>query len=288
MRTIYCNDRWLPDDAPALLASDRGFAHGAGLFETLIAVNGHPWRLDRHVARLKQSAAALHLPLTDNVNHMHVIVTELLERNALRDARLRITVSAGATGDASQPVLPTSVVTAAPFEPYPAAWYDRGVTVLVSRFDQRAGEPTAGHKTLSYLPRLIALREAHERGCQEALWLTPDRRLAEACMSNLFLVKDGALLTPPTDTPVLPGITREAVLTIAAAAGIETRVADAAIDDLLAADEVFLTSVGLRVMPVSRIEKHVVGDEKPGPTTRRLAAELNALIERETHGQNGE
>ena len=113
------------------------------------------------------------------------------------------------------------------------------------------------------------------------MWFTPEHQLAEGSVSNVFLVQDEKLLTPPIDTPVLPGITRAVVLELAAATGVDAEETTLTVDDLLDADEVFLTNSIMGIMPVCRVERHAIDDEKPGVMTAKLAVELGRLFERE-------
>lgn len=286
---VYLNGAWRSREEAAVSVDDRGMLQGVGLFETMVARNGRVWRLGRHLARMRRSAAALSLALPEDFDALPDVADELLARCALQDAKVRLTITAGAPGRGeTQRNRPTSLLTAAPFEPYPAVLYDRGMTVLVTSFQQSADDPVAGHKTLSYLPRLVALQVAQAADCQEAIWFTPDRLVAEGCMTSIFIVAGGKLQTPPLDTPVLPGITREAVLELAPGAAVEPVEQPLTIHDLLDADEMFLTNVGLGVMPVCRIERHSIGDEQPGPVTQHLRSALTELIERETHVEGAE
>jgi branched-chain amino acid aminotransferase len=175
---------------------------------------------------------------------------------------------------------PTLIVSAQAVTGYPPEMYEKGMTVFIcTDYRQSAQDPLAGHKTTSYFPRLVALRTAQERGCNEALWFTPANLLAEGCISNVFLVKNGELRTPPLDTPVLPGIAREVVLEQAAALGITAHQVPCTIDDLLDADEVFLTNSVMEVMPVTRVERKAIANEKPGPVTRRLLEAYRTLTQ---------
>jgi branched-chain amino acid aminotransferase len=161
------------------------------------------------------------------------------------------------------------------------------MAVLVSPFRQSRADPLAGHKTTNYLPRLLALRAAQAARCGEALWFTPENRLAEGSVSNIFLVKDSVLKTPPRDTPVLPGITRAVVIESAQAVGIEVRETSLDIDDLLDADEVFITNTGMEVVPVIRVEKHDIGNGQPGPIARDLLDHYRIRVEKECSGGDG-
>ena len=130
----------------------------------------------------------------------------------------------------------------------------------------------------------MALRRAQQLGLIESLWFTTDNLLAEGCISNVFVVKGGIVKTPPIDTPVLPGVTRAAVIEVAGAGGIPVEERPLTINDLLEADEVFLTSTTMEVMPVARIEKHTIADDRPGPISRRLLQLFRELVARECPG----
>jgi len=175
----------------------------------------------------------------------------------------------------------TLLITAAQFQPYPQEYYQKGVLVVLSPFRQNPTDPTAGHKTTSYLPRMLALKEAHQKRAAEALWFTTDNRLAEGCVSNVFLVKNSTLYTPTLNTPVLPGIARKAVCQITSQNSITLVEKDLSIDDVLAADEIFLTNVIMQIMPVVAIEKHTVGNGKVGPVTKKLIDYFSRFVEQQ-------
>jgi branched-chain amino acid aminotransferase len=148
----------------------------------------------------------------------------------------------------------------------------------------------AGHKTLNYFSRLSALRAANTRGAGEALWFNVHNYLQSGSISNVFMVKDGVLITPPTAvemrdpqvaeatayprSAVLPGVTRDAVIGLARGAGIEVRLASIDVNQLLDADELLLTNSIMRVMPACRIERKAIGNDRPGEITQKLAALL--------------
>ncbi|MBA7677074.1 hypothetical protein ES703_85322 [subsurface metagenome] len=164
----------------------------------------------------------------------------------------------------------TLLITATKLQPYPPEYYKNGVLVVLCPFRQNTAEPIYGHKTINYLSRIIALDFAHRKKAADALWFTVDNRLAEGCISNVFLVKDSALYTPPIETPVLAGVARKTVCQIALKNSINLNEIDLTIDDLLAADEIFLTNVIMQVLPISGVEKHTAGDGKVGPMTKKL------------------
>jgi branched-chain amino acid aminotransferase len=272
----YLNGELVESKGAAIAISDAGLLHGAGLFETMRAYGGVIFRLTDHLARLQASAEALAMFNLDENARQTIAddLSELLRRNRLTEARVRLTITCG---DARRPVqadgpsVPTVFASAVAIEPYPAELYEKGMTVLISVHKQSRLDPTCGYKTLSYLPRLISLREAQVRGCGEALWFTHENLLAEGAVSNVFVVADDVVKTPPIDTPILPGVTRKVIMALARANQISVRETPLTISDLLDAKEVFLTNSIMEVMPVCRVERRVIGDEKPGPITRRLA-----------------
>ena len=175
----------------------------------------------------------------------------------------------------------TLLITATKFRSYPPEYYKKGVLVVLCPFRQNPSEPTCGHKTTSYYARMIALNLAHQKRAAEALWFTVDNRLAEGCVSNVFLVKDSALYTPPIETPVLAGVARKTVCQIALQHSIELVEKNLTINDVLGADEVFLTNVIMQVMPVITVEKHTVGDGNVGAMTKKLQKGFDEFIKNE-------
>jgi len=208
---------------------------------------------------------------------------ELLERNGLKDARVRLTVSVGSMREADEGDVRrlTVCATASPLSAYPAELYDRGVHAAVCGFRQSTSDPLAGHKSTAHLPRLLGLRQAQQKRCLEAIWFTTGNVLAEGSISNVFVVRGGVLKTPPLDTPVLPGIARELVLQIALECRIEREECALSVDDLLDAEEVLLTNVIMQVMPVVRVEKHDIGPGRVGPIGKRLYQEYRNRVQQE-------
>jgi branched-subunit amino acid aminotransferase/4-amino-4-deoxychorismate lyase len=203
---------------------------------------------------------------------------------------MRITLTPGSVRDIGRtggtPVVQerigTTLITIEPEAAYIPQWRREGITVVLAAFKQLAGDPTFGYKTGCYLPRILARQEAAIKGAQEALWFTTDNHLAEACFRNVFLVSEGKVFTPPRDTPVLPGVVREAVIELCGQLQIPCEIdTPLTIRDLLGADEVFLTGSGLGVCPVVRVERHGVGDEKPGGVTKKIMDAYEGLLRTE-------
>ena len=286
---VLLDGKLLDDDRAAISIYDGAFLHGAGLFETMRAYNGQLFRYARHLDRMVASAKALSLPITADILPTVDDARRLLNANDLTDARLRLTVSTGSLRPANPDAPPSMAVllTAAAATPSPDELYTKGVTVLICPYRQSKHDPLAGHKATAYFARLLALRDAQSQGCTEALWFTTENLLAEGCISNVFTVKGGVLATPPIDTPVLPGVTRDAVLDLARHAGIEGKETAITIDELLDADEVFLTNSSFEVLPITRIERSPIAAESPGPISKTLRADFRALVQQETTSHDG-
>lgn len=280
---VYLNGQFVPEPDAHVGVYDGAFLHGAGLFETMRAENARVFRLDVHLERLIRSAARLLVPIRREALPDSETFRELLDRNQLRAARIRLTVSAGSMRENATDAASTLTVcaTAAPAAGYALSYYESGVSVVVCGFRLSPTDPLAGHKTTSYLPRLLGLREAMQARCMEAIWFTTNQQLAEGSISNVFIVRHRVVKTPPLDTPVLPGVARAVVLEIAPRCGFSIEETPLTIDDLLDADEVFLTNSMMQVMPVIRVEKHDIADSRVGDVTRRLLDAYRELVRKE-------
>ena len=269
---VFFNDRLVPADEARVSIYDGGLLHGVGLFETMRSYGGRVFRLADHLDRLYHSARELQINITQKREELGGWIEVLLEANGLQDSRLRLTLTRGSikNTDADSPGQSIMFITSGPMVGYPAEYYRRGMTVIISNFKQNPEDPTLKHKTINYLARLLALQQAQRKKAGEALWFTVHNQLAEGCVSNVFVVTKGRLRTPPVDTPVLPGIARKTVLELAGEKGVECEEKELHIKDSLSAQEVFLTNSIMELMPVCRIERHAVGKDKPGPVYKKL------------------
>ncbi len=294
---VFLNGKMLPPDQARIPADDAGFQHAVGLLETMSAHHGRVFRLDRHMDRLCGSAKQLGLSDCLDRDALAQAVRQTLDHNRIDRARVRLTVTPGSMSLLSRPgeaaKAPAGTVLIQTTEPteYDPRFFEEGITVLIAPPGANPFDPLAGHKTLAYWGRLRTLRQAAAAGAGEAIWLNITNHLAGGAISNLFLVKDGELLTPiargeegdkSLAAPVLPGITRAAVIELAESTGLTAERRMLSIDDLLGADEVFLTNSSWHVLPVTRVEQSQIGDGKAGEMTTRLRGALLELIERET------
>lgn len=281
--TVYINGAFVTEQVAQVSVYDGGWLHGAGLFETMRAEGSRVFRLESHLKRLRRSANVILTPMERSDLPDETIFRELLERNGLKEARVRLTVSAGSMREADESNLRrlTVCATASPLSDYPAELYERGVSVAVCDYRQSTSDPLAGHKCTAYLPRLLGLRQAQQKRCLEAIWFTTLNKLAEGSISNIFVIRGGVLKTPPLDTPVLSGIARGLVLQIASECDIPCEQCPLSIDDLLDADEVILTNAIMQVMPVVRVERHEIGGGRVGPIGKRLYQEYRRRVQQE-------
>jgi branched-subunit amino acid aminotransferase/4-amino-4-deoxychorismate lyase len=296
---VWLNGNFVERDKATVAAFDAGLQHGIGLFETLAAHHGTVFRAEAHTRRLVQSAKELLLSESLRAEPLADAVALAVQRNGLDRARIRLTVTGGnlnvlATRGRSPRVDPTILIDVQPPTIYPEAFFEHGVMVTVADGRLNPMSPMAGHKTLDYWPRIHALQHSAARKGGEALWFVVTGHLAGGSVSNVFLVTGGSLLTPfargedpqdPAGGAVLPGITRAAILELCESLGIETRRQALDVNDVLSADEIFVTNSSWGVLPVVAVEQEKVGDGQVGDMTTRLRGAWLDLVERETAGE---
>lgn len=310
---VFLNGEFVAEHEANISAFDAAVQHAVGLFETMLARHDSVFRVERHVERLVHSATHLRLTERLEVEPLVQAVQETFSRSGLESARVRLTVTGGdlnilrSTGVG--PHDPTILIVAQPATDYPESFFTRGVPVALAPGRLNPWSIAAGHKTLDYWARIRALQDASALGAAEALWLTPSAQVVSGSVSNLFLVSEGTLITPPARgeqdpgeeiPPVLPGITRQAVIERATAAGITTRFSLPTLEDVLAADEVFLTNSSWTLLPVTamlvpvrsqsnepdappiHLEPRPIGDGDVGQVSADLRAAMLECIEQET------
>ncbi|MDO8578474.1 MAG: aminotransferase class IV [Dehalococcoidales bacterium] len=279
---VYLNGSLIPVNQAIISPVDYGFLYGFGLFETMRAYEGKVSFLDRHLSRLARSTETLGLlAITFDIEKA---VKDTLVANKLGNARIRVTVSAGEGGAVPDPATcknPTVLITARQFEPYPEQTYEKGFKAVISSIRRNSQSPLSRLKSTNYLENLMAKREAKTAGADEALFLNERDLVAEASMSNVFIVSDGILKTPRVENGILPGVTRETVLQLAPKLGIETVTDDIWLDDIFEAQEAFLTNTLLEVMPLTKVARNLIGSGKPGPVTRKLRQAYRELVKSE-------
>ena len=310
MMNVFFNGKIIPADEARISFDDAGLQHGVGLFETMSAHGGKVFRLQQHLERLAQSAITLGLVRKLEIAPLAQAVNMTLAANELSDARIRLTLTAGSLSllrppQAGQPEpLPTVLIVVSPPTVYDPAFFERGVRVLIAPAYANPLDPLTGHKTLSYWGRLRTLRQAAAVGAHEALWLSITGHVVSGAISNLFMVKDDTLITPHvrgesvtlpqgndaqpsqprSDVPscVLPGVTRAAVIELAEKMGVHVERRLFTVDELLGADEVFLTNSSWYVLPATQVDKNEIGLGQVGDITQHLMLALREQVNQMT------
>jgi branched-chain amino acid aminotransferase len=267
----------VPVERATVSVYDRGFLYGDAVFETIRTYEGEPFRLEEHIDRLGWSAERVGMKLTlssaDQVAEVRSALKKVeAERGEPGDlvARIMITRGEGPFGlDPAGATTPCRVLFIHPYRPLPDKDRTDGVSAITYA-TYRPSDAARGAKVGNYLESIVALREARARGAHEAIILGVDGQVLEGTTSNVFAVRGGRLLTPPTSLPILPGITRGLVLDAASDAGLVAEERPLAPADLHDADELFVTSTIRELLSITRIDDRPVGAGVPGPKTRAL------------------
>jgi branched-chain amino acid aminotransferase len=288
---IYLNGRLIPRFEAKLSPFDHGFLYGYGLFETMRAYNGHVFRLDSHITRLRCSAESIGLTHTiltteEGKQSLKAACMATLEANELKDARIRLTVSAGEgdmTPDPGTCSSPTVLITARSLVPLPPEKYETGFKAAVSFLRRNSQSPLSRLKSTCYMENVLARMTAKAAGYDEAIFINEQGYLAEGSTTNVFLVSHGELITPCFESGVLPGITRDAVLEIARTSNIKATERWVELNELIEAEEAFLTNSVLELMPLVSIEGRPIGAGKSGKVTRDLLFAYRKLVDETLH-----
>jgi len=282
---VYVDGQYYEKDEAKISVFDHGLLYGDGVFEGIRAYNGRVFRLDRHIDRLYNSAKAIMLGIPVTKDAMKGIVIDTLAENNLRDAyiRLLVTRGAGTLGLDPDKCPNPSVICITDFIAlYPREMYEQGlkvVTVPTHRTSVNSLYPQA--KTLNYLNNIMAKVEARIAGCIEAIMLNVDGSVAEGTADNIFIVKNGRLLTPDVMSGILEGVTRGAVMDIARGLAVEVIECRMSRYEIFTADECFLTGTGAEIVPVVEVDSRPIGDGRPGPVTMRLHEKFHELVRKE-------
>jgi len=277
--TVNVNGRVFDQEHAVISVFDHGFLYGEGVYETLRTYNGQPFLFERHMDRLRKSAGmlALHVPLTDadiDARFRDTMRVARLGDHPDREAYLRILITRGVgelTYDPAACPTPSIVVIAKPHVNPSVDVFEKGVQVaLVPIVRNHPGSVNPLIKSNNLLNNALAMQEAFRRGGYEGIMRNYRGELAECTQSNLFIVKNGAALTPPVNAGLLPGITRAFLFEVGQEAGIDVREAVLRDEDLFGADEAFLTSTTREVVPIVRVEERTIGAGVPGPVTLAL------------------
>lgn len=278
---IYINGKYYEEQNAKISVFDHGLLYGDGIFEGIRAYNGRVFKLKEHIDRLFYSAKAILLNIPMSHAELMAAVVGACRENKIRDGYIRLVVTRGAGTLGLNPNRchnPAVIIIADKIQLYPPELYRQGmeiVTVPTVRSLHSALNPAI--KSLNYLNNILAKIEANNAGCEEAVLLNAEGFVAECTGDNLFIIKEGQVLTPPPSAGALYGITRRVVLDIAAESGLKVGEPNLTRYDLFNADECFLTGTGAELVPVVKIDGRVIGTGKPGPLTQKLVTQYHAL-----------
>lgn len=282
---IYCDGKFVDSQDAKISVFDHGFLYGDGIFEGIRSYNGRVFKLKEHIDRLYESANAILLKIEVSRREMMDIVLETVRRNNLTDSYIRLVVSRG-TGDLGldpQKCHKSEIFCiAGTITLFPQSILDNGLEVITAATRRNSNSALSPRiKSLNYLNNILAKIEANRAGVMEAIILNQEGYVSEGTGDNIFLVKNGVLITPPAYVGILQGITRDTVLDIAKEEGISAKEELFTTLDVYNADECFLTGTAAELIPVVKADLRVIGDGKPGSIFKKLLAKYQELTQNE-------
>ncbi len=281
---VSLNGTLVPKEEAVVPFYDHGLLYGDGLFEGIRVYNGRVFKLDEHVARLYYSARALNINLPAPPKATRESILETVKANGHADGYVRVTVTRGTglgldpkhiKGDANV------YISCEQLALYPKEMYENGL--IVATVSTRLPSPDVIDPrvkcTGKYINNIMAKAEANRSGAGEGLMLTREGYVGEATGDNIFLIKNGAISTPPASIGILQGITRDTVIELALDAGYTVSEPIMTQYDVYNADEIFLTGTAAEVIPAVEFDGRLIGDGKPGSITRQLIAAFRELTQ---------
>ncbi|MCX5715860.1 MAG: aminodeoxychorismate lyase [Candidatus Omnitrophica bacterium] len=268
---VWLNSKIIDANTAKVSIFDRGFLYGDGVFETMRGYGSSVFKIDEHLDRLYGSLKRIGIKIPYSKTLLKKQISRLIKINRLADAYVRVTATRGEgrIGFAAISLKRSTVIIAVnPFTPYPKKMYQKGVSLKITKIRQNENSPLSGIKSTSFLNYILSRMSAKTAGFDDALLLNSEGRIAEAAISNIFMVKGKYLITPPVKDGILPGITRSTILKIAWPIGLKPKQVSILPEQLYSADEVFLTNSLMEVMPVVKINSRKIGSGKPGIFTK--------------------
>ncbi len=271
---VNIDGRILPEAEARIPVLDRGFLYGDSVYEVLRTFGRVPFALDEHLERLERSAELLNIVLPWDRSRIGAEIARLLRQGGPGDFYLRIIMTRGEGEIDLDPAVardPHAVVIMKPFHPLPDETIRKGVSVLLVPSGRcPSGAVPDGSKTGNYLANIMALGQARRKGHYECVMVEGGGHVAEGSTTNIFLVRGGHIETPSLDAGILAGITRSIVIEECRRLGLVVRESRILPQELMAAEEAFLTSTIRDVLPVVRVDDTRLGDGRPGPVTGRI------------------
>lgn len=271
---IYLNGRIVTAKDAVVSVFDHGFLYGDGIYETLRVYDGVVFKLDEHLRRLYRSASLIGLSIPADLDSLKTAVYETLMANSLGNAYVRITISRGRGSIGIDPDFcpePTIVIIAQEFKEYPAAYYKKGLNLIIAETRRNLKEAINPQiKSLNFLNNILAKIEAKKKNAHEAIMLNASGKLTECTISNVFFYKHGALCTPSISCGILDGVTRGMIIELAGREGLKVKEGTFMKKDIYEAQEVFITNTTMEVMPVSKLDDRTYPVGKIAKFLRKL------------------
>jgi len=274
--TVYLNGKFMPIEEAYVPVLDRGFIFGDGVYEVIPVYSKRAFRLAEHLQRLQSSLDGIRLPNPHNEAEWTKLINELVACNPSEDQYLYLHITRGVAkrdhAFPQPPVAPTVFMMSSPLLQPPAELLKIGVSAVTATDNRWL---RCDIKAISLLPNVLLRQQAVDAGCAETILIRlgendPDSFMTEGAASNIFVVKNGTLLAPPKDNLMLPGITYDVILEIAAANSIPVQVRKIAKAEIFSADELLLTSSTKEILPITTVDGKPVGSGLPGAMFMRL------------------
>lgn len=282
MSVIWMNGKLVAPEQASVSIFDHGVLYGDGVFEGLRQYSGRVFRLTDHIKRLYASARAIRLDIPYRAPELTAAIHETLQANKLTDAYIRLVVTRGSGSLDISPAncgTPGVFIIAGRIAMYSEETYRQGMAIITASTPRIAAAALSPRiKSLNYLNNILAKWEAIDAGVAEAVMLNHLGFVCECTADNIFIVRDGQLITPAEESGILLGVTRGVVLELAQTGGIPTRQTNLTRYDLYTADECFLTGTGAEIVPVVSVDNRSIGDGKPGAMTRQLTDAFHQYV----------
>ncbi len=278
---VYINAALYDKQDAKISVYDHGLLYGDGVFEGIRSYGGKVFRLAEHIDRLWVSAKAILLEIPISKQAMAKAIEDTLAENGITDGYIRVVVTRGCGTlglDPNKCSDPQVIIIADHISVYPDELYHTGLEIItVSTVRNHPAALSPRIKSLNYLNNILAKIEGLKAGYIEALMLNHLGEVAECTTENIFLVRDGRVLTPPNSAGILEGITRAAVIELLSESGVEVREVPLIKHDVYLANECFLTGTAAEVIPVVKVDSRPIGDGVPGPITKDLIDRFHKL-----------
>jgi len=286
---VYIDGKFYPKSEAKISVYDHGLLYGDGVFEGIRAYDSVVFKLREHIERLYRSAHTIMLQIPMAQKEMIKAVLDTLKKNQLKDAYIRLVVTRGVGDLGLDPRKCSKATVVIITEPmitlHSKEKKEKGITAMIAWVKRDPVDATSHEvKSLNYLNSILAKIESNIAGVDEAICLDKTGFVCEGVAENIFIVKNGEIITPPTSTGALRGITRNVVIQLAEKLEYAMIERDITPNELFTADEVLLTGTAAEITPVREVNKRVIGDGKPGPITKKLIQEFNRIVRDPKHG----